>query len=141
VPGRSSATLDVRRSAVPTPYVIALFEAVIFTVAGAAATLSTAFLSPYRHLLRFAWRIWLWGSIGLFIANLALLAALVPLANFAVEPAHGNLAVAPRHSKLFDYVFMGLVLVGPMLFSSAGVILGCWYGWRIARRRTAQPSV
>jgi len=60
------------------PYAFALLEAVIFTVAGAVATLATAFLSPLRDLLAFAWRIWLWGSVGFIIGNVVLLAILFP---------------------------------------------------------------
>jgi hypothetical protein len=114
----------------PTPYVIALLEAVIFTASGAAATLATAFLSPYRHLLAFAWRTWLWGSIGLIICNLALLALLFYFAS-GVGIAGGAL----RRYEVRDVLLSGLLLFGPLIFSSVGVILGCTFGWRLARRR------
>ena len=118
------------------PYVFALLEAVVFTMAGAAATLTAAFFSPFKHLLAFAWRMWLWGSIGFIIANVILLAILFPFIS-GIGIAGG----APRHPDLLGFVELGLVLFGPLLFSSAGVILGSWYGWRLARRHTAQPSV
>ena len=118
------------------PYVFALLEAVVFTLAGAAATLTAAFFSPWKHLLAFAWRMWLWGSIGLIIGNLLLLAILFPLFS-GVGIAGG---ASPR-TDVLGFVLLGLVLFGPLLFSSAGVILGSWYGWRLARRHTAQPSV
>ena len=118
------------------PYVLALLEAVVFTMAGAAATLTAAFFSPAKHLLAFAWRMWLWGSIGLIIANAMLLAILLPFLSDV-----GIAGGAPRHNDVLGFVLLSLVVFGPLLFSSAGVILGSWYGWRLARRHTAQPSV
>ena len=116
------------------PYAVALFEAVVFTFAGAAATLAAVFFALLRPFFAFAWRMWLWGSIGFVVANLVLLAILFPSLGAPATPI-------PRHTDVWDSVLLGLVLFGPLLFSSAGVILGCWYGWRRARSRTAQPSV
>ena len=118
------------------PYAFAFLEAVVFTIAGAAATLTAVFLSPLRHLLAFAWRIWLWGSVGFVIANSLLLAVLFPFLS-GIGIAGG----ASRHTDVPGFALGSLVLFGPLLFSSTGVILGSWYGWRLARRRTAQPSV
>ena len=99
----------------------------------AAVTLAAALLRLSR-LLAFVWRVWLWGSVGFVLANVALLVILFPLSNVAIVGG------PPRHPDLFNYV-MGFVLVGPSLSSSIGVILGGWYGWRLARSRTTQPSV
>ncbi len=118
------------------PYVLALLEAVVFTVAGSIATLTTAFYSPLRDLRGFAWRIWLWGSVGFVIGNALLLAILFPFLN-GIGIAGG----APSHPDVLGFVLLGLVLFGPVLFSSAGVILGCLYGWRLARRRTPRLGV
>ena len=118
------------------PYAFALLEAVIFTVAGAVATLATAFFSPLRGLLAFAWRMWLWGSVGFIVGNVVFLAILFPFL--------GNVGIAggaPRHPDVLGSVLVGLTLLGPLLLSSVGVILGCLYGWRLARRRMAQPGV
>lgn len=119
------------------PYVFALLEAVVFTMAGAAATLTTAFFSPFKYLLAFAWRMWLWGSVGFVIANVILLAILFHFFS-GIGIAGG---APPQHPDVLGSVLLGLVLFGPLLFSTAGVILGSWYGWRLARRHTAQPSV
>ena len=110
------------------PYAIALFEAAAFTMLAAAVTLAAALFNLSR-VLAFAWRIWLWGSVGFVPANVVLLAILFPLSNVA------TVGGPPRHPDLFSYV-MGFVLVGPLLFSSAGVILGGWYGWRLRRGGT-----
>ena len=79
---------------------------------------------------------WLWGSVGFVIANSVLLAILVPFLS-GIGIAGG----ATRRTDVQGFALLSLVLFGPVLFSSAGVILGSWYGWRLARRRTAQPAV
>ena len=116
------------------PYAFALFEAAAFIFVGAAATLATAFLSAYRHLLGFAWRMWLWGCVGLII-GFVMLFALQAYFLTGIGIAGGS----PRHVDLFTLFITGLVLYGPLLFSSLGIILGSLYGWRLARRRT--PAV
>jgi hypothetical protein len=118
------------------PYAFALLEAVVFTMAGVLATLTAVFFSPFKHVLAFAWRMWLWGSLGFIIANLVLLAIL-----FHFLSGIGIAGGAPQHNDVLGFVLLGLVTFGPLLFSSAGVILGSWYGWRLAQRHTAQPSV
>jgi hypothetical protein len=121
------------------PYVFALLGAMVlvaFTIAGAAATLTAVFFSPFKHLLAFAWRMWLWGSVGFFIANAMLLAFLFPFLSDI-----GIAGGAPQYPDVLGFIRSGLVLFGPLLFSTAGVILGSWYGWRLARRHTPQPSV
>ena len=116
------------------PYAFALFEAVAFILVGATVTLATAFLSALRHLLAFAWRMWLWGSIGLIIGNVVVVAL-----QFYFLTGVGIAGGSPRHTDLSTLFLTGLVLFGPLLFSSLGIILGCFYGWRLARRRT--PAV
>src|SRR5207245_405441 len=109
---------------------------VVGAVGGAVAALATAFFSPLRGLLDFAWRMWLWGSVGFIIGNVVLLAILFPFLSNV-----GIVGGAPRHPDVLGSVLLGLTLLGPLLFSSVGVILGCLYGWRLARRRMSQPGV
>ena len=118
------------------PYVFAYFEALLFTILGVIVVLTTVLAASFRHFLGFAWRIWLWGSIGCFIGNLVLLAILSP---FMV--GIGISGGAPPHTDFLGYVLVGLVLFGPLLVTALGIALGCWYGWRLARRRNAQPGV
>jgi len=79
---------------------------------------------------------WFLGSVGFVIGNAVLLAILFPFVS-GIGIAGG----ATPHTDVLGFVLLGLALFGPVLFSSAGVILGCLYGWRLARRRTPQPGV
>jgi hypothetical protein len=118
------------------PYVFAFIEASLFTALGVVVTLTTLLVASFRHFLGFAWRLWLWGSIGFVIGNLLLLAILSPFL-VGVGIAGG----APRHTGVWDYVLLGLVLFGPLLVSTLGIGLGCWFGWSLARRRSVHAGV
>jgi hypothetical protein len=118
------------------PYVLALVEAVLFTLAGAAATLATTSYSPLKPFFAFAWRMWLWGSIGFILANAVLLAIL-----FHFLSGAGIAGGAPRHTDVLGFVLLALVLFGPVLFSTLGIVLGSFYGWLLARRSLARPGV
>jgi hypothetical protein len=111
------------------PYIIAMAEAAVFTVAGAIVTLTSVFASSWRARLAFAWRMWLWGTIGFIVGNVALMAALSP---FLI--GIGISGGAPRSFSLRDFVLDQLVTFGPLLMTTVGILLGCWYGWRRARR-------
>ena len=117
-------------------YVFAFGEAVVFALLGVVVTLTTLLMAFFRHFAGFAWRLWLWGSIGCVVGNLALLAI---LSTFLV--GIGIAGGPPPHPDLFGYVLSALIFVGPLLVSTLGIALGCWFGWRLARRRNARPSV
>src|SRR5262249_51396 len=134
--GPAPSPLDAHLGTCQVPYAIALFEALVFTLAGAAATLITAFYSPWRSLLAFAWRMWLWGGIGFINANALLLAILFPLLS-----GTGIAGGPPKHQGVVDFVLLGLALFGPLAFPSTGVILGCVLGWHLARRHAIRVSV
>ena len=122
------------RKAMPDPYFIALLEAVVFSVLGAAATLGATFLLQYRRFLTLAWRMWLWGTVGLIICNVALLVLFFYLASLGGIAGGTLRPLDPGHFLI--YVLIGF---GPPIFSGLGAILGCMYGWRLAKRRA--PAV
>jgi len=69
--------------------------------------------APLRALLAFAWRIWLWRSIGFVAANIALFAILLG---------------SPSHPDWVALSLGVLVVLGPLLASASGVIFrsGAW---------------
>src|SRR5207244_12801756 len=106
------------------------------TLAVAVPIVSTVCLSSLMILLLFVCLMWFCGSVVLIIGNVVLLAILFPfLSNVGIAGG------APRHPDVLGFILLGLTLLGPLLFSSVGVILGCLYGWLLARRRMAQPGV
>lgn len=107
------------------PYVFALIEASAFTLAAAALTLTSALF--FRYFLGFAWRMWLWGSIGLVAGNFVLVASLFPFL------AGIGIAGAPR-TDARAVALTDLILYGPLLITTLGIALGCLYGWRRARQ-------
>lgn len=107
------------------PYVFALVEITAFTLGAAVITLSSAIF--FRYFLGFAWRMWLWGSIGLVAGNFVLVASLFPL--FVGVGTAG----APR-TDVRTLALTDLILYGPLLITTLGITLGCLYGWRRARR-------
>ena len=107
------------------PYVVALAEAAVFTLAGAIITLMSAIF--FRHFLAFAWRMWLWGSIGLVTGNLVLVAV---LSSFLIGI---GIAGAQRTSAR-DLALAYLILFGPLVITTLGILLGCLYGWRRTRQ-------
>jgi hypothetical protein len=117
-------------------YVFAFAGAAVLALLGFVVALIALVIASLRHFLGFAWRLWLWGSIGCTVANLLLLAA---LSRFLV--GIGIAGGPPPHTDLITYVLSALVLLGPLLVSTVGIAIGCWFGARLSRRRNAQPSV
>jgi hypothetical protein len=123
--GPSISPLDAQLWSLPVPYIFALVEVATFTLAAAVFTLTCAFF--FHYFLAFAWRMWLWGSIGLIVTNLVLVASLFPLF------VGVGIAGAPRTSAR-DFALTELILYAPLLVTTLGIVLGCSYGWRRARR-------
>jgi hypothetical protein len=110
-------------------YALALFEIALFMLFGAAVTLAATFVTSFRYFFGFAWRMWLWGTIGLLLGNLTLFGALSP---FVVSV--GIAGVPAGHVRFQDILLFQALLFGPILVTSLGIFLGCLYGWRRARR-------
>jgi hypothetical protein len=121
------------------PYFVALAGFLAFTLAGAFTTLAAWWFAPLRALLAFAWRIWLWGSIGFVAANIALFAILFPFLS-----GLGISGGSPSHTDWVALSLGVLVVLGPPLASASGVILGaalgCYLAWRRRMIDGAQPS-
>ena len=102
----------------------------LFNVACAIGTLAALIFPGMRMMLPAAWRIWLWGSIGLAAANALLIAALVPLLN-GIGIAHGP----PPSGDLKGSIGNGLLMFGPLVASVGGTAWGSMRGYRLAVRR------
>ena len=117
-------------------YVFAFAGAAILAMLGFLAALTALVIASLRGFLGSAWRLWLWGGIGCTVGNLLLLAI---LSQFLI--GIGIAGGPPPHTDLSGHVLSGVVLLGPLLVSALGIWVGCWFGARLSRRRSAQPSV
>ena len=117
-------------------YVFAFAGAAIFAMLGMLVALTALVIAFLRRFLGSAWRLWLWASIGCTVGNLLLLAILSQVL-IGIGIAGGP----PPHTDLSGYVLSVLVLLGPLLVSALGMWAGWWFGARLSRRRSAQPSV
>ena len=117
-------------------YVFAFAGAAILAVLGFLAALTALVIASFRHFLGAAWRLWLWGGIGCTVGNLLLLAI---LSQFLI--GIGIAGGPPPHIDFSGYVLSALVLLAPLLVSAIGIGVGRWFGARLSRGRSAQPSV
>jgi hypothetical protein len=111
------------------PYVFVIAGFAIFFVFGTVTTASSFVFSSLRWLWPYAWRVWLWGSIG-FIASNTFLAALLyrVLTHISVS------GVATPNRDTVDVLVDVAVDVGPLVVSAVGIVggsvLGLYLAWR-----------
>jgi len=118
------------------PYTLDLFEAVAFTLGGAVATLITAVVTPFRGFLAFAWRMWFWGTVGVLAGTL------LPLVVFSPFLLTVGITGAPSgHTDVSTLILVDVILFGPFVLSTLGILLGCLCGWQRAQRRMALLGV
>jgi hypothetical protein len=125
--GPSTSPLDAQLVPVPLTWVIAFLEAAIFTLAGIAITLTSAVF--FRHFLAFAWRMWLWGSVALIAGNFVLGVTLFPLVVLGIAGG------PPRPHSVSYVIVTAMIVFGPLVITTLGILLGCVFGWREARDR------
>jgi hypothetical protein len=112
----------------PYFFVAAAFAA-FFLAMGIASLIVLAFRS-LRHLLSFAWRIWLWSSLGFVAANALLIAAV----RFGILPLL-DATTSPPWLRNSVGILGGLTIVlGPFIASAVGVGVGSLLGVVLALR-------
>ena len=114
------------------PYAFALAGFALFFALGAIGTASSFLLASLRGLRPYAWRAWLWGSIG-FLATNALLLAIIVYSLLHVGIA-GN---TDRRTEILGMILGGAVAFGPSVASASGIFLGVFVGCYFGRRKLA----
>jgi hypothetical protein len=112
------------------PYVSVIAGLAIFFVLGALITASSFLFATLRWLRPYAWRVWLWGSIGLVVSNAFLFALLYrALTHISVS------GVESPHRNAVDVLVDLAVVFGPLAMSAFGVAGGSVLGFYLARRK------
>jgi NADH:ubiquinone oxidoreductase subunit 6 (subunit J) len=114
------------------PFGASILVLLLLTLIGAAGTLSTFLFTGLRVLRSYAWRMWLWGSLGLIVANLALIAILVPIFGRTGVP-HGSVPFGDNRTEALT----DLLVFGPLVASTIGLLAGTGLGFRLAARPSA----
>ena len=88
--------------------------------------------SPLAAAYPYVWRVSLWASIGVLVAN-ALLIALLALGFVALEGTGGD----PANDAPIRFIFGLSAVVGPILVSAAGWFTGALLGTYLAHRHVS----
>jgi hypothetical protein len=118
------------------PYAVAFAGFALFLALGAIATASSFLFASLRGLRPFAWRAWLWGSIGFLVTNALLLAIL------AYPLTHIGVAHSPDGSTDVPGMILGAAVVfGPLVASASGILIGVLLGCFFGRRKLAVSAI
>jgi hypothetical protein len=115
------------------PFGASMLILLLLTITGSVGTLVTLAVSSLRPMFPVVWRMWLWGTLGVIVANAALVAVLVPSLS-RIGIAHGPPPFQDRRTELIRT----LLIVGPLVVSVVGLLLGTKFGFRRASRPSNQ---
>jgi hypothetical protein len=122
------------------PYDSALAGFALFFALGAIGTASSFLLASLRSFRPYAWRAWLWGSVGFLAAN-AILFAIIAYSLMHVGVA-GN---SDRRTEGLGMIIGATVVYGPSAASALGIVIGtligCYFGKRKAAVRQGPRTV
>jgi hypothetical protein len=133
----ASVNLIVRRylsvtSSSRMPYAFALTGFALFFALGVIGTASSFIFASLRGLRPYAWRAWLWGSIGFLVTN-ALLLAIIAYCLLHVGIASNS----DGRTEVLGMILGAAVAYGPLAASAFGIILGVLVGCHFGRRKLA----
>ncbi|MGE5189623.1 MAG: hypothetical protein ACM3NF_06155 [Gemmatimonadota bacterium] len=112
---------------VPYLFIAAVVAAVVVLLGGFAVACRVA--PPLRPLFPFAWRIFLWSTVGVLVANGAvLLLFLVP------APPSSGPAGGPGASDAWKIGLAAGLLLGPVAATALGFVAGSTFGVFLALR-------
>ncbi len=118
------------------PYDFALIGFALFFALGAIGTASSFLLASLRNLRPYAWRAWLWGSIG-FLAVNAILFAVIVFSLMHVGIA-GN---SDSRTEVLGMIIGAAVVYGPSAASALGIIMGVLTGCYFGKRSVAIGTI
>jgi hypothetical protein len=111
------------------PYSYALTGFALFFALSAIASASSFLFTSLRRLRPYAWRVWLWGSIGFLVTN-AILFGILAYSLMHVGIA-GN---SDSRTEVLGRILSAAVVFGPSVASplgiTSGTLIGCYFGRR-----------
>jgi hypothetical protein len=118
------------------PYAFALAGFALFFALGAIGTASSFLFASLRGLQPYAWRAWLWGSIGFLVVNALLLAIVAyPLMHVGIAGNPGG------RTDVLGMILGAAVVFGPMAASALGIIIGALVGCYFGKRKVAVSAI
>jgi hypothetical protein len=116
------------------PYFFIAAAFLMFTVLGIGAALVSRLWTPLRPIFPYAWRSWLWGSIGFVLANIAL----AGIGWIAIQQS-GKVEAVAAYRQAAGFAAAVTLLLGPFVASAAGASAGIAFGCFLAFRQTRRP--
>jgi hypothetical protein len=118
------------------PYAFALAGFTLFSALGAVGTASSFLFASLRSLQPYAWRAWLWGSIGFLVMNALLLAMI------AYPLMHVGIAGSPDgRTDVLGMILGAAVVFGPLVASALGIVIGVVAGCYFGKRKVAVSAI
>ena len=121
------------------PYFVILLGFALFSAAAALGTLLAWLWRPLQPLFPFAWRAWLWSTVGFVAANAALLGVL-----WLILLTGDHVTSMTWTQKVVGIAGAMTAVLGPFVASAlglgAGFLLGCFLAWRAVGARLNAPA-
>jgi hypothetical protein len=115
------------------PYAFALAGFALFFTLGAISTASSFLFAALRSLRPYAWRAWLWGSIGFLVTNAVLVAIVAyPLTHV------GMASNSDSRTEVLGMILVAAVVYGPSAASASGIIIGILVGCHFGKRKVTE---